>query len=246
MVKFGHMIVILSVTVVSSGFFLLAVSGVHASHPFLNQNMLVANDIIKSGETKTSIVDIVEIGPTMYLIVKADPSNIPLSAIVKDPNGSIVSSSTFSQDLVANFKPEKIGKYELILVNQGATYVKFNSILGYLPLFGENQSPNYDALGGIFLGGFLLVSGCFGLVGGILISIKNLSSTEPFKNIHALSRSASEKIVTCFRPGAFRLRRSSVTIHRDLIAERLNELEKQRKDFVVDVEFEEKHKITED
>jgi hypothetical protein len=241
------MIVISSLSVVVAGILLLTMSGIHASQPFLNQNILVINDIIKSKETKNSIVNLVDLGPTMYLIVKADPSNIPLSAIVKDPNGSIISSSTFSQDLVTSFKPDMVGKYQLVLMNQGVIDVNSNSILGYLPSFGENQRPNYNALGTIFFGAFLLVLGCFGFAGGIFISVKNPPSSGLFKNIYALLRSTGRKIIiSCFRPDKFRLRRSSSAIRRDLIAERLSELEKQRTDFIVDVGFEKKHEVTED
>jgi hypothetical protein len=225
------MILISSLSVVAVGILLLIISGIHASQPFLNQNILVINDIIKSKETKNSIVNVVDLGPTMYLVLKADPSNIPVSAIVKDPNGSIVSSSTFSQDLVASFKPDMIGKYQLVLTNQGDTVVSFNSILGYLPSYGENQRPNYNALGTIFLGAFLLVLGCFGFAGGIFIFVKNPSPSALFKNIYAFLTNVGRKIVmTRFRSDKFRLRRSSSTIRRDLIAERLNELDKQRND----------------
>lgn len=241
------MIVISSLSVVAAGILLLIMSGIHASQPFLNQSILVSNDIIKSKETKNSTVNVVDLGPTMYLIVKAEPSNIPVSAIVKDPNGSIISSSTFSQDLVASFKPDMVGKYQLVLMNQGTIDVNFNSILGYLPSFGENQRPNYNALGTIFLGAFLLVLGCFGFAGGILISIKNPSWSGLFTNIYHVLKSTGRKIIiTCFRPDRFRLRRSSSTIRRDLIAERLNKLDKHRNDFIVDVGFEKNHKLTED
>ena len=225
------MILISSLSVVAVGILLLIISGIHASQPFLNQNILVINDIIKSKETKNSIVNVVDLGPTMYLVVKADPSNIPMSAIVKDPNGSIVSSSTFSQDLVASFKPDMIGKFQLILTNQGDTAVSFNSILGYLPSYGENQRPNYNALGTIFLGAFLLVFGCFGFASGIFIIVKNPSPCALFKNLYDFLTNVGRKIVmTRFRSDKFRLRRSSSTIRRDLIAERLNELDKQRND----------------
>ena len=70
-----------------------------------------------------------------------------------------------------------IGKYQLVLMNQGAIDVNSNSILGYLQSFGENQRPNYNALGTIFFGAFLLVLGCFGFAGGIFISVKNPSSS---------------------------------------------------------------------
>jgi hypothetical protein len=246
--KLGHMILILSLGVISAGIVLMAISGINASHPFLNQNMLVTNDIIKSKELNNSILNVTETGPAMYVVIKSDPSNIPLSAIVKDPNGSIVSSSTFSQDLVANFKPEKIGKYNLTLINQGTTNVKINAILGYLPLFGENESPNYNALGAIFLGASLLLLGCFGFAGGIFISIKNQSPPTLIKNAYTFSSGKAKKIIAYFKPRRWRLRKfSSTTIHRDLITERLGELEKLRDKGIIESEFlEKKQELTED
>jgi hypothetical protein len=170
-------ILITSCAIIIAAVLLIVTWGINASQPFLAQNILVANEIIKPGESKTS-TDIVNItGPVMYVVIKSDPSNIPLSAIVKDPHGSVVSlSSTFSQNLVANFKPLISGKYELVLTNHGTANVKTNIILGYLPLFGENEKPNYNALGGIFTGALLLVVGIFGFVAGIVMVIKGLSS----------------------------------------------------------------------
>ena len=170
-------ILITSCAIIIAAVLLIVMWGINASQPFLAQNILVANEIIKPGESKTS-TDIVNItGPVMYVVIKSDPSNIPLSAIVKDPHGSVVSlSSTFSQNLVANFKPLISGKYELVLTNHGTANVKTNIILGYLPLFGENEKPNYNALGGIFTGALLLVVGIFGFVAGIVMVIKGLSS----------------------------------------------------------------------
>src|SRR5919198_2641813 len=182
--KLGHLILILSIALIITGIMLMAISGINASRPFLNQNLLVSNALLKPKEAKSDLVNVTELGPAMFVVLRSDPSNIPLSAIVKDPNGSIVSSSTFSQDLVANFKPEKIGKYNLTLINQGTTNVKINAILGYLPLFGENESPNYNALGAIFLGASLLLLGCFGFAGGIFISIKNQSPPTLIKNAY--------------------------------------------------------------
>ena len=233
-------------SVASAGILLVASSGIDASHPLVGQEMLAANDVIKSKETKNSILNVKNNGPTMYLIVKADPSNIPISAIVKDPHGLIVSSSTFSQDLVSNFKPEMFGNYNLILMNQGATDVKFNSILGYLPLFGGNASPNYDALGAMLLGALLIALGSFGLALGIFITIKNVSSNELFNNTYAFLKTSVKKVVAYFNTGAFGSRRGSSTIRRDLITERLSELEKQRNDFRANPGFEEKRELTED
>ena len=244
--KIGQIIVVVSLSVASAGILLVAASGINASHPLVAQKMLAASDIIKSKETKNSILNVMNDGPTMYLIVKVDPSNIPISAIVKDPHGSIVSSSTFSQDLVANFKPEMVGNYNLILMNQGTTDVKFNSLLGYLPLFGENERPNYDALAAMLLGAFLIALGSFGLASGIFITIKKASSQEIFNSTYIFLKTSAKKGVAYFNTGAFSTRRHSTTIRRDLISERLSELQKQRNEFIVDPRVEEKRELTED
>jgi hypothetical protein len=244
--KIGQIIVVVSLSVAGAGILLVAASGINASHPLVAQKMLAVSDIIESKQTKNSILNVMNDGPTMYLIVKADPSNIPISAIVKDPHGSIVSSSTFSQDLVANFKPEMVGNYNLILVNQGTTDVKFNSLLGYLPLFGENERPNYDALAAMLLGAFLIALGSFGLASGIFITIKKASSQEIFNSTYMFLKTSAKKGVAYFNTGAFSTRRPSITIRRDLISERLSELQKQRNEFIADPRFEEKSELTED
>lgn len=244
--KIGHIIVIISLSVASVGILHVVMSGMTASHPLVSQKMLAVNDIIKSKEIRNSILNVKNNGPTMYLIVKADPPNIPINAIVKDPHGSIVSSSAFSQDLVANFKPEIIGKYNLILMNQGTTDVRFSSILGYLPLFAENASPNYDALAGILLGALLIALGSFGFALGIFITIKNVPSHELFNNTCTFLKASGKKLAACFNINSFSTRRHSTTIHRDLITERLSELEKQKNDFIADPGYEEKRQLTED
>ena len=244
--KIGYLIVIISLSVISAGILHVAMSGMTVSHPIVTQKMLAVNDIIKSKETKKSILNVINNGPTMYLIVKADPPNIPISAIVKDPHGSIVSSSAFSQDLVVNFKPEVIGKYSLILMNQGTTDVRFNSILGYLPLFGENASPNYDALAGILLGALLIALGSFGLALGIFITIKNVSSLELSDNAYSFLKTSGKKLVACFNIGSYSSRRHSTTIRHDLITGRLSEPENQKNDFIADPGYEDNRELTED
>src|SRR5207248_10985673 len=115
--KLAQTILITSCTIMIAGVILIVMWGTNASQPFLAQNILLANQIIKPGESKTSMDMVTLTGPIMYVVIKSDPSNIPLSAAVKDPHGSVVSLSTFSQNLVANFKPLISGKYGLVLTN---------------------------------------------------------------------------------------------------------------------------------
>jgi hypothetical protein len=196
--KLAHILLISASAVIIVGILVTAISGINASQPFLNQNILIRNDIIKAGDSKSAITNVTSTGPMMYIVIKSDPSNIPMSTLVKDPKGSIVSVSRFSQDLIANFRPTVLGKYNLVVTNEGTTDVKTNTIFGYIPLFGENQKPNYDALGGIFTGASLLVLGCFGFAVGIIIFIKD-KSPRIEENMHSLPRLKIAKIIRYFK-----------------------------------------------
>ena len=245
--KLGYLIVILSLGVIVIGITLMMISGINASSPFLNQNMLVTNGILKSKQVKTGQLNVIERGPAMYVIVKSDPSNVPLNAIVKDPSGSIISSSSFSQDLVADFKTERLGKYNLIIMNQGNADVSVNALLGYLPSFGANETPNYNALSGIFLGASLVLLGSFGFVAGLFISAKNKSSSERVKNAYRFLNVISNEIISSLYSRYWKLKKPSNTIHCDLISHRLGEFDKVKQGKIEESRFGEvKRKLTED
>lgn len=245
MMKLGHMIMISSCGIIISGILLATLSGIEASRPFLNQNILVTNEIIKAGESRTSIDNLTVTGPVMYVVIKSDPSNMPMNALVRDPNGSVVSVSTFSQDLVANFKPLITGKYQLVVTNQGAADVKTNIILGYLALFGENEKPNYGALGGIFTGALLLIIGCFGFVVGLKYYMRDKSSRSE-QNIFIYSRRKIGRIVDYFRQsrGRFKDSNSIPPVYHDPgNDDQLERLEKLREEgLILESEFLQKKK----
>lgn len=246
MMNLGHMIMISSCAVIITGILLTTLSGIDASRPFLSQNILVSNEIIKAGESRTSIDNLTVIGPVMYVVIKSDPSNMPMNALVKDPNGSVVSVSTFSQNLVANFKPLITGKYQLVVTNQGAADVKTNIILGYLALFGENEKPNYGALGGIFTGALLLMVGCFGFVVGLRLYIRDKSSRSE-QNIYMYSRRKIGRIVDYFRQGRGRFKDSNSVppVHHDQTrnVDQLERLERLREEgLILESEFLQKKK----
>jgi hypothetical protein len=246
MMNLGHMVLISSCAVIITGVLLTALSGIDASRPFLNQNILVANEIIKPGESRTSTENVTVTGPVMYVVIKSDPSNMPINALVRDPNGSVVSVSTFSQDLVANFKPQITGKYQLVITNQGAADVRTNIILGYLALFGENEKPNYGALGAIFTGALLLIFGCFGFVVGLRIYIKDKSSKIE-QNIYCYSKRKIGRIVDYFTwgRGRFKELNSVLPVHPETTRndDQLERLEKLREEgLILESEFLEKKK----
>ena len=173
MLRRGHIIIILSSAMITIGIFLTIISSINATRPFLTQDIFVANHVIKAGELRILTVNATETGPTMSIVIKSNPPHVPISAIVKDQNGLIVSKSIFSDDLVSNFKPQITGKYDLIIANEGAEQVKADIILGYLSLFDKNENPNISALGDIFTGVSLIILGILGFIAGVMLIIRD-------------------------------------------------------------------------
>ncbi len=91
-----------------------------------------------------------------------------------------------------------------------------------------------------------LIAGSFGLASGIFITIKKASWQEIFNSTYIFLKTSAKKGVAYFNTGAFSTRRASITKRRDLISERLSELQKERNEFIADPRFEEKRELTED
>jgi hypothetical protein len=175
MIRRGHIILFLSSAIITIGILLTIISAIDATRPYLNQDIFVANHMIKPGESQILTVNTTEIGPTMSVVIKSEPPHVPISAIVKDQNGLTVSRSIFSDDLVSNFKPQINGKYDLIITNEGAEQVKADTILGYLSLFDKNENPNISALGDIFTGVSLIILGSLLFIAGVIVIIRDKS-----------------------------------------------------------------------
>lgn len=231
--RLGHIVLILSSAIIISGVVFTALSGIRAAQPFLSQNIVVANGIINPGTSKIIAFNVSHAGPTMYIVLKSDPPNIPLRAAVKDPNGSIVSTSTFSQDLVANFRTQVEGKYDVSITNQGTEQVKTDTILGYLPMLGENEKPNMSALIGIFIGVLLILIGTIALIEGIVLVLKYRARRND-EYIYSLLREMVLKIIAYIRqPIAKRQRSSYPTAKQELIADELTKLQRLRQEGII-------------
>jgi hypothetical protein len=226
--RLGNIVLILSSAIIVVGVVFTTTSGINAAQPFLSQNIIVANGIINPGASKIVPFNVSDIGPTMYIVLKSDPPNIPASAVVKDPNGSIVSTSTFSQDLVANFRPQIQGKYNLLIANQGTQQVKADTILGYLPMLGLNEKPNISALGGIFTGVLLIVIGSLGFTAGIVLVLKYRSIRDD-EDMYTLSKEKVHKILGYIKQPNTKKVESEYTVAKHKpVADELSELEKLR------------------
>ena len=214
MVTRGHILIILSSVIITIGILLTIIFSIDATRPFLTQDISVSNYMIKAGESRILSINVSETGPTMSIVIKAEPSHVPISAIVKDKNGLIISRSIFSDDLVSNFKPQINGKYDLIITNEGSEQVKADTILGYLSLFDKNENPNINALGDIFTGVLLIILGTLGFIAGIMVIIRDKSLG--YKgNMCAIWKLISNKITQYLKHSINRIIRPSSQSNRE-------------------------------
>jgi hypothetical protein len=198
MVTRGHIFIILSSAIITIGILFTIIFSIDATRPFLMQDISVANHMIKAGESRILSINVSETGPIMSIVIKAEPPHVPISAIVKDQNDLILSRSSFSDDLVSNFKPQINGKYDLIITNEGTEQVKADTILGYLSLFDKNENPNISALGDIFTGVSLIILGNLGFIAGVMVIIRDKSLG--YKgNMCAIWKLIASKIIRYFK-----------------------------------------------
>jgi hypothetical protein len=214
MVTRGHILIILSSALITIGVLLTIISAIDATRPFLTQDISVVNHMIKAGESRILSVNVTVTGPIMSIVIKADPPHVPISVIVKDQNGLIVSRSIFSDDLVSNFKPQINGKYDLIITNEGAEQVKADTILGYLSLFDKNENPNISALGDIFTGVSLIILGNLGFIAGVVVIVRD-NSIGYKGNICAIWKLIATKLIQYFKHPINRIKRANSQSNRE-------------------------------
>jgi hypothetical protein len=214
MVTRGHILIILSSAIITIGVLLTIISAIDATRPFLTQDISVANHMIKAGESRILSVNVTVTGPIMSIVIKVDPPHVPISVIVKDQNGLLVSRSIFSDDLVSNFKPQINGKYDLIITNEGAEQVKADTILGYLSLFDKNENPNISALGDIFTGVSLIILGNLGFIAGVVVIVRD-NSIGYKGNICNIWKLIATKLIQYFKHPINRIKRANSQSNRE-------------------------------
>jgi hypothetical protein len=141
--------------------------------PFLNENTIVSNSTIQPGQSINISRETVEAGRNFSLVVSSESSDGMLAAETSDPEGIIISSNKFSEQLFTTFKPEITGKYTSKITNLGTKPVTINAVVGQLPIIDENDRAQLDILNGILAGVFAIIIGIIVLIAGCIILIKD-------------------------------------------------------------------------
>jgi hypothetical protein len=73
--------------------------------------------------------------------------NNTIRETVQNPNGTVITSNEFTNQLFTTFKPDITGRYTITVYNLGDTPVSIDVLVGNLPFIGANNQLNIYFLG---------------------------------------------------------------------------------------------------
>src|ERR671930_179779 len=167
----GYIILIIGAALLISGIIISVLWVGSFAHSFIRENTIVGEVSIKPAEIVNVTMLVTDLGRPVSLAIHFQPSsNITLREMVRDPNGSVVSSNEFTGQFFTSFKPDTMGKYTLTIFNVGTIPVSISALFGYLPFVAENNDRiDFNTLSGIIVGISLFIIGIIALIVGVII-----------------------------------------------------------------------------
>ena len=107
-------------------------------------------------------------------IDSTDNNQMVLNELVTDPNGKIVSNSTFQKTYFSTISPNATGRYDFSVFNmdqnnKASVYLFF----GILPFLKENGEVDLSSFGGLVFGVILFIAGLISFIIGIILYLKD-------------------------------------------------------------------------
>lgn len=218
----GYIILIAGAVLLVAGIAIAAVWGVSFASSFIANNTLVAKTTINPGQSVSAKTDVTQLGRPISLTVGLDKttattttsggggvigqqqitstSNIKLKETITDPNGSVVSSSEFSDSLVTSFNPQVTGVYTVTITNLGTSPVSISGTFGYLPFITGSSTTgnpsNFNAMMGGAIGGELalvIVGGLMAIVGVITLIVGGIVSVVDSRARHGTTTTTTSE-----------------------------------------------------
>jgi hypothetical protein len=167
------------ITLIAGGVFLVAgiiISVVWAGSfagQFLQENTIIGQTLVRPSESinATLLVDDISRPISLALHFEPESANVTLRETVIDSSGRVASTNEFLKDFFTTFKVNTVGKFTLIISNQGSNPVNVDGIFGYILFVGENNQVNLSQLNGIIIGIILFIIGIIALIVGIIFVI---------------------------------------------------------------------------
>jgi hypothetical protein len=147
----------------------------------VSRPIAVAIHIQRLGERGAAEGDGLQQQLQQQLQVPREQREARLIETVKDPSGTVVSSSEFSANLFTTFQPQNTGNHILNITNAGVSNVTIFGIFGYSPLLTaassleEGGQPlsgiDLSSLSGIIAGGVITTIGFLIIIAGTVIVV---------------------------------------------------------------------------
>ena len=103
-----------------------------------------------------------------------DNNQLVLNELVTNPEGKIVSNSTFQKTYFSTITPNLTGEYNISVFNmEHNDKASFYLFFGNLPFLKENGEIDLSSFGGMILGIILFIAGIISLIIGIILYLKD-------------------------------------------------------------------------
>jgi hypothetical protein len=167
----GAYIIIGGVAILIAGIGVAAVGFIPIMQKLYEENQVLTNEPIDGGSTKTLTVDVGDTSRQLSAVISTTDSNVPLRAVLKGPDASVISDTSFRSNTLLGAKPTSPGLYALLITNQGDTAATINVVFGYLPGVGQNNQVNGQLFAVPIVGGLMVVTGFIVIIIGIVIAL---------------------------------------------------------------------------
>lgn len=172
----------IKVLIASGILFLLAIIvffawGTSFSEMFIQNNQSISTNQITLAPQESYNSSVTIDSPSKLLTITIDAVNndqIVLKQMVIDPDGNVVSNSTFQKTYFSTITPEVTGIYRFSVTNMdnnddATMYIFF----GNLPFLNEAGQIEFTVFAGLIAGVILFIAGIVTMIIGIILYIKD-------------------------------------------------------------------------
>lgn len=172
MLKRGYIILIAGGALVVAGIAMSAIWAGSFVGQFLQENTIIGQTLVRPSQSINASLQVNDILRPISVALHFEPqsSNVTLRETVIDPSGRVVNTNEFLKDFFTTFKVNSVGRFTLMILNQGTSPVNVDGIFGYIPFgfVGQNNQIDLSPLNGIIIGIILFVLGIIALIVGII------------------------------------------------------------------------------
>jgi uncharacterized RDD family membrane protein YckC len=197
----GYIILIVGAGLLISGIVVSAVWAGYFASTIIHESTILADISIRPASVVNASTQVTDTSRPVSLAIQVErvggqiPTNI-LRETVRNPNGLIMTSNEFTNQLFTTFKPDITGKYTVMIYNLGASPVSIGVLAGNIPFIGANYKVNFNSLSGIIEGSILSIAGILVLIAGVIVLILDRRKMTPRTETTLSSPSSSETTTT--------------------------------------------------